>query len=141
MVRVPLASLALAVSLAFTSTANADVVARIDVSAQRMDVFVDGSHAHSWAVSTGRDGFPTPHGNYRAKRTHRHWYSTKYDNAPMPYSVFFRGGYAVHGTTEVRRLGRRASHGCVRLHPTNAATLFYLVRGHGLANSRIVIGG
>jgi hypothetical protein len=47
--------------------------------------------------------------------------SRKYDNAPMPYAVFFNGGYAVHATFDLKRLGRPASHGCIRLHPENAA--------------------
>jgi lipoprotein-anchoring transpeptidase ErfK/SrfK len=67
------------------------------------------------------------------------WYSRKYDLSPMPHSVFFRGGYAVHGTPHVKRLGRPASHGCVRLAPGNAATLYALVRKYGMANSRIVV--
>jgi len=57
----------------------------------------------------------------------------------MPYSVFFRGGYAIHGTGYVKSLGRPVSHGCVRLHPRNAATLYRLVRSYGMGNTRIVI--
>jgi lipoprotein-anchoring transpeptidase ErfK/SrfK len=56
------------------------------------------------------------------------WYSRKYDNSPMPYSVFFRGGYAVHGTSYVKQLGRPASHGCVRLPHAFAAKLFGATR-------------
>jgi lipoprotein-anchoring transpeptidase ErfK/SrfK len=59
--------------------------------------------------------------------------------APMPHSIFFRGPFAIHGTTAVSRLGQRASHGCVRLHPDNAATLFALVQQQGPANTRILI--
>jgi lipoprotein-anchoring transpeptidase ErfK/SrfK len=57
----------------------------------------------------------------------------------MPYSVFFLGGYAIHGTNDLKRLGRPASHGCIRLHPRNAAQLFNLVRKVGRADTRIVI--
>jgi hypothetical protein len=71
----------------------------------------------------------------------RVWYSTIYDNAPMPYSIFFHGGYAIHGSYEIRRLGGPASHGCVRLHPANAATLFALVQRHGTGSTRIVVSG
>jgi lipoprotein-anchoring transpeptidase ErfK/SrfK len=66
-------------------------------------------------------------------------YSSKYENSPMPYSVFFRGGYAIHGTGYVKSLGRPVSHGCVRLHPRNAAMLYRLVRSYGMSNTRIVI--
>jgi lipoprotein-anchoring transpeptidase ErfK/SrfK len=66
-------------------------------------------------------------------------YSRKYDNSPMPHSIFFKGGYAIHGTGYVRYLGRPASHGCIRLAPGNAARLFSLVRQHGFRDVRIVI--
>jgi lipoprotein-anchoring transpeptidase ErfK/SrfK len=59
--------------------------------------------------------------------------------APMPYSIFFHGHYAIHGTNQVKRLGRRASKGCVRLHPRDAAVLFNLVQKQGMAKTRIVI--
>jgi hypothetical protein len=115
------------------------VVARIDLSEQRMYVSIAGKPAYTWAVSTARRGYVTPTGSYRPTRLHRRWYSRKYDNAPMPHSIFFRGGYAIHGTTAVKSLGRPASHGCVRLAPGNAATLFQLVSSYGPGNTRILI--
>lgn len=121
------------------ASSHADVEARVDVSAQRMIVYVSGVPVHDWDVSTGRAGYDTPRGNYRAKRMAARYFSRKYDWAPMPHAIFFTGGYAVHGTSETRKLGRPASHGCVRLHPANAARLFGLVREYGLGRSRIVI--
>lgn len=122
----------------FSSTANAGVDVRVDVSKQRMLVFVEGELAYDWPVSTGRKGFATPHGTYRPKRMTRMHFSRKYANAPMPYSVFFRGGYAIHGTNAVGRLGSRASHGCVRLSKRNARELFHLIQDyHG--NARITV--
>ena len=115
------------------------IVARIDISAQRMDVFVDGFPRHSWPVSTARSGYVTPTGAYRAQRLERMWYSRKYDNSPMPHSIFFHGGYAIHGTNYVKRLGTPASHGCVRLHPANAAELYSLVRANGMASTQIIV--
>jgi lipoprotein-anchoring transpeptidase ErfK/SrfK len=115
------------------------VVAQISLSSQRMVVKVNGKPAYNWAVSTARRGYRTPVGSYRPKRLERMWYSTIYDNAPMPYSIFFLGGYAVHGTNATGRLGRPASHGCVRLATGNAARLYSLVRQHGMGNTRIVV--
>lgn len=132
---------AAAILAAFSSGASANVVVTINKSAQRMTVSVDGSPRHSWPVSTGRAGFGTPNGHFRPQRLERSWFSRKYYNAPMPYAIFFHGGYAIHGTNELRRLGGPASHGCVRLHPGNAATLFSLVRQHGMGNTRIVVTG
>jgi len=118
--------------------AAADLLVRIDKSSQRMSVIVDGSPRYTWKVSTGLCGGP-PSGTYRPQRLERFWRSRKYDWAPMPHSIFFYKGYAIHGTNYVRRLGRRASHGCVRLHPSNAAVLYALVRQEGMRNTRIVV--
>lgn len=117
----------------------AKVVAQVDLSSQRMTVKVNGKTQYRWKVSTGRLGYSTPSGTYRPQRLERTWYSTIYDNAPMPYSIFFHRGYAIHGTTSIGRLGRRASHGCIRLHPANAGRLFNLVRRYGMGNTRVVI--
>jgi lipoprotein-anchoring transpeptidase ErfK/SrfK len=114
--------------------ASAAIVARIDNSQQRMRVYVDGALAHAWPVSTARRGYRTPAGHYRVQRMERMWYSRKYDWSPMPHALFFRGGYAIHGTYSVRQLGRPASHGCVRLAPGNARTLFEMVRARGGAH-------
>jgi lipoprotein-anchoring transpeptidase ErfK/SrfK len=119
--------------------ALASVTVRISNSAQRMHVYVDGHPAYSWPVSTARRGYRTPAGSYRVQRMERMWYSRKYDWSPMPYSLFFAGGYAIHGSYSIRQLGRPASHGCVRLHPANARTLYNLVRSSGPSRSRIVV--
>ncbi len=124
-----LASVAL--SLATLAPASASVVARIDQSVQRMRVYLDGRLAHDWPVSTAREGYVTPNGRFRVGRMERMWYSRRYHGSPMPHALFFRGGYAIHGTGEIRRLGRRASHGCVRLSPGNARILFELARTKG----------
>ena len=115
------------------------LVARVSLSQQTMAVIVDGRTAFEWKVSTGRKGYSTPTGSYKPIRMHKMWYSRKYDNAPMPHSVFFNGGYAVHATDAVKRLGRPASHGCVRLHPDNASDFYKLVETFGPGNTQIVI--
>lgn len=117
----------------------ADLVARIDVSSQTMTVKKHGRVLYTWRVSTARKGYITPRGTYRPQRMHRMWYSRKYHMSPMPYSIFFRGGYAIHGTNAVRRLGRPASHGCVRLKTPNAARFYAMVKDVGPANTRIVV--
>lgn len=120
-------------------SAPAHIVAQINLTDQRMDVFVNGLHYASWRISSGRKGYRTPTGSYRPKFLRRMHYSSKYDNAPMPHSIFFYRGYAIHGTTEVKRLGRPASRGCVRLHPADARELYGLVKRYGMANTRIRI--
>lgn len=135
-----LAAIALAVALALVpAAASAAVQVRVSKSAQTMHVYVHGVLRHSWAVSTGRGRYATPSGTFRPQRLERRWYSTRYGGAPMHNAVFYHKGYAIHGTIEVGRLGRPASHGCIRLAPGHAAQLFALVRSHGLARTRITI--
>jgi lipoprotein-anchoring transpeptidase ErfK/SrfK len=119
--------------------APAAVQVHIDISSQSMSVRVNGSHYASWRVSTARSGYYTPRGSFGVTRMAKVYYSRKYDNSPMPNSIFFHGGYAIHGTSEVSYLGRPASHGCVRLHPQNAATLYSLVQSYGPSRTRITI--
>ncbi len=121
------------------SAAEAKVAVRIDISSQTMSVSVDGWHYASWRVSTARRGYWTPRGSFRPFLLKRMHYSRKYDNSPMPHSIFFLGGYAIHGTGYVRSLGRPASHGCIRLAPGNAAKLYSLVQQYGKSGTRIVI--
>jgi hypothetical protein len=111
----------------------------VDLSDQTMVVKVNGFIEYVWPVSTGRKGYRTPTGTYRPVRMYRDYYSKKYDDAPMPYSIFYSGGFAIHGTQYVRSLGRPASHGCVRLHPANAALLYDLVQDYGRASTTIRI--
>lgn len=124
----------------WTAEAAASIVVRVDKSSQTMRVIVDGEQRFTWAVSTGRAGYNTPNGSYRPQRLERNWRSRKYGMAPMPHSIFFRGGYAIHGTNMVGRLGRVDSHGCIRLAPGNARTLFEMVARQRGA-TRIVIEG
>jgi lipoprotein-anchoring transpeptidase ErfK/SrfK len=126
--------------LASVIPAQADVFITVNKSAQSISVAVDGRERYRWPVSTGRDGGP-PSGGYQPERMERMWYSRKYDWSPMPHAIFFHQGYAIHGTNYVSRLGRPASHGCVRLHPSHAAQLFALVRSQGMGRTRIVVSG
>ncbi len=106
---------------------------------QTMSVIVDGTPRYNWRVSTGRTGLGTPGGTYHPQSLQRTWFSRIYHNSPMPHSIFFTGGIAIHGTYEMAGLGRPVSHGCVRLHPANAAALFGLVQHEGMRNTTIVV--
>ena len=120
----------------------AEVLIAVDKDAQRMTVTVDGQPRYDWPVSTGADGYDTPGGAHRPFRMERTHFSREFDDAPMPNAIFFTGqGHAIHGTNHTRRLGSAASHGCVRLAPKNAATLFSLVKAQGMSKTRVVIEG
>ena len=121
------------------SEALADVAIQIALAQQTMTVEVDGAPFATWRVSTARRGYRTSSGSFKPYLLERMHYSSLYEQSPMPHSIFFLRGYAIHGTYEVRSLGRPVSHGCVRLSPANANTLFQLVRGRGLQNTTITI--
>lgn len=119
------------------SAVAASIEARIDISQQKMYVYKNGLLRHKWKISTAKRGYTTPRGSYRPTRMYKEYYSKKYYNSPMPYSIFFRGGYAIHGTGSIKRLGTPASHGCVRLHPKNARKLYSMVKRVGARNAKI----
>ncbi len=135
-----LLSILFSLVLSVPSIAQADIVARINLSNQRMAVFVDGAPRYSWPISTARPGYRTPTGTFKPTALVRYHRSSIYEGSPMPYSIFFLRGYAIHGSYEIKHLGRPASHGCIRLHPTNAAALYSLVQRYGTGNTLIKIG-
>jgi lipoprotein-anchoring transpeptidase ErfK/SrfK len=134
-----LLAILLGLIIAFPTIAAAEIVAKVNLSNQRMAVFVDGEQRYNWPVSTARPGYHTPTGTFRPTALFRYHASTIYSGSPMPFSIFFLRGYAIHGSYETRYLGHPASHGCIRLHPANAATLYYLVQRQGLGNMLIKI--
>jgi len=125
-----------------SEAAYAELLIKVDKSTQRMTVTVNGVQLYNWPVTTGGSGYDTPGGAFKPFRMEIDHYSDEYDNAPMPYSIFFtQTGNAIHGTYEQRNLGRAVSHGCVRLSVKNAATLWNLVKQEKMANTSVVIGG
>ena len=124
---------------AYPAIARAQILAHVNLSSQRMNVSVDGVPRYNWPVSTARPGYRTPVGTFKPTAVLRYHRSTIYSGSPMPYSIFFLRGYAIHGSYEIKYLGRPASHGCIRLHPSNAAALYSLVKQHGAGNTVIQI--
>src|SRR5436309_5276480 len=123
-------------------SASASLLITIDKLSQEMTVTVDGVPKYHWPVSTGRFGYGTPSGTYHPFRMEADYFSKEWDDAPMPHSIFFTGqGHAIHGTPHTANLGRPVSHGCVRLSPDNAATLYSLVSAEGMGNTTVVVEG
>jgi hypothetical protein len=132
----------LVVFFALPAAAAIVIEIEIDKAAQRMTVSQDGAQLYAWPVSTGQRGYDTPSGEYKPFRMEKIHFSREWDDAPMPNSIFFTTrGHAIHGTEHVRNIGRPASHGCVRLEPENARTLFGLVKQVGMANTSVVLTG
>ena len=131
-------------SALFASSAQAAVTVTIDKSIQQMTVEVDGRPLYQWPVSTGKAtaGYETPSGKYKAFRMEKDHFSKEWDDAPMPFSIFFTPkGHAIHGSYDVKHLGSPASHGCVRLLPANAEKLYALVEKEGVLNTTVILTG
>jgi hypothetical protein len=127
---------------AVSGSAQAEILITVDKSAQRMTVLRDGMVLYTWPVSTGRSGYATPSGSFAPFRMEADHYSREWDQAPMPNSIFFtKIGHAIHGSYDTKKLGTPASHGCVRLSPAHAATLFAMVKQDGVTNTKIVLTG
>src|SRR5258708_25111774 len=123
------------------SDAEAKLDLFIDKSIHQISVSKNGRLLCVWPVSTGQDRLSTPSGVYMAERLERTWFSRAYYNSPMPHAIFFHDGFAIHGSYDIARLGGPASHGCVRLHPQDAALLYGMVEQEGHGNTTIVVGG
>ncbi|TXI05680.1 MAG: L,D-transpeptidase [Pseudorhodobacter sp.] len=136
MVRLFAVLLALAAAPAL---ADERVLARVSISEQVVRVYHEGRHLYTWPVSTAKKGKVTPLGQFTPEFLSRNHRSSRYNNAPMPFAIFYRGHYAIHGTDQIGKLGRPASNGCVRLHPDNARILFRMVRAEGMDHTRVVI--
>lgn len=112
---------------------------KVDLRAQNVTVMEHGAVKFVWPISSGREGYATQTGTFQPQWTARMWYSRQWDMAPMPHAVFFNRGTAFHATSATGSLGRRASHGCIRLAPGNAARLYALVHKHGLELTKVVV--
>jgi lipoprotein-anchoring transpeptidase ErfK/SrfK len=135
-----IAMIVVGTALSVPGLAMADrVVARVSISTQTMKVYHEGRHLFTWPVSTAKSGKITPTGVYAPEFLSRNHRSSLYNNAPMPFAIFYDGHYAIHGTDQIKRLGAPASNGCVRLHPDNAKILFGMVKAEGMENMRVEI--
>jgi len=138
----PASLVAAALAIACATPAGANIVVTIDKTTQQMSVAVDGAPRYVWPVSTGRAGYDTPNGTFKVNRMDADHLSQEWDNAPMPHTMFFdMRGHAIHGFFDVKHLGLPVSHGCVRLAPDHAATLFGLVKAEGMSNTTVVVSG
>lgn len=134
-----LIALTLILSLGPAHAGEERLLAKVSISEQVIRIYHEGRHLYTWPVSTAKAPKITPKGSFTPEFLSRNHRSSLYNNAPMPYAIFYRGNYAIHGTDQIKRLGNPASKGCVRLHPDNARILFQMVRDEGMQNTRVVI--
>lgn len=139
--RVMFAAALLFAAMTAAAPVRAEIVAQVSLSKQMMIVLVDGASRYEWPVSTARRGYITPKGSWGVQSMRKMHYSSLFNNAPMPWTIFYNGHYAIHGTTDVKRLGQPASAGCVRLHPDNARILFEMVKDRGPQALQVIVEG
>lgn len=122
---------------------------QVDKKKQKLYIWLLGELKDSFLVSTGKGKdyeTPTlnqhPDGPVVTKYTSKKYPGGNYKGlGNMPYAVFISNGYAIHGTTpgNFSKLGSRASHGCVRLHPDNAKVFNALVKTIGITQTWVSI--
>jgi hypothetical protein len=101
----------------------------VNLTTQRAVLFRNGVPVGATTISTGRPGYRTPTGAFTILQKHVQHYSSKYDNAPMPYMQRLTWyGVALHAG---QLPGYPASHGCIRL-PAGFAKLLYGVTRLGM---------
>ncbi len=125
--------------LAMVPDESPSIVVTISVPRQEMRVVVDGVETYVWPVSTARPGAITPAGTFKVQLLSANHFSRLFNNAPMPFAIFYDGHYAIHGTTATYMLGRPASMGCTRLHTDNAKKLFEMVQKRGQKSLQVVV--
>ena len=121
------AAAALTGPLAGTASAQAptpcgnSAEACVDLSENQAWLMNDGAISYGPVpITSGKPGYETPPGVFAVSYKDIDHRSSIYDNAPMPYSVFFNGGIAFHeGDLQEQ------SHGCIRLSHEAAKTFFY----------------
>ncbi len=131
LIKTAVAAFAFAVIAAPLSTAQAGLVAEVDLSSQKMRIFVDGKRKYTWRVSTGKKGFTTPTGSFTPYNMKKLVVSKKW-KMTLPHTIWINGSIAVHGTFLTKKLGRVASHGCIRLAPKNAEKFYAMVKEYGM---------
>ena len=124
----------------FSVSANAtSLKARVDLSKQRMYVTVNGKRKYSWRISTGKRGWATRPGSYTPFAQREKYYSKKW-KMRLPYLIWIgQDGTAIHGTYQSSKLGRTASHGCIRLSISNARKFYRLVERHGFWGTEVTV--
>ncbi len=98
------------------------IVMTVDLDARVISVFRGGYEIGAAAVLLGTQEHPTPLGTFPIRYKMRHNVSEKYNNAPMPYSMFLTAdGIALHGSQVENGY---ASHGCIGMPNEFAAKVF-----------------
>lgn len=129
-------------------TARAEFRLEVDVSERELSVIRDGDVIETYPVAVGKQSNPTPRGTFRIRKLiwnpswkppDEKWARGKAptppghpDNPMKLVKIFFsEPDYYIHGTADEDSLGRAESHGCIRMHESDAARVAQLVMHYG----------
>ncbi|MFB2837213.1 L,D-transpeptidase [Floridanema evergladense] len=112
-----------------TSKSSGNVSGRwieVNLSSQRLYAWQNGRRIYSIPISSGKRSTPTRVGTYAIQTKYR--YKTMrgpgYVAPNVPFTMFYSGGYAIHGAYWHNRFGTPVSHGCINLPVSQARKLF-----------------
>ena len=113
-------------AFAFAKQTKAKTVAWVTKDCQAVMEVVHGRYRHIMPATTGKPGHETPSGLHKIEWRWPGWHvSTKYqENGQMYQSQYFGPGIALHGVPRHEVHKQPSSHGCVRLYPSDANTLY-----------------
>lgn len=99
----------------------------IRLSTQRLIAWEGKKQVHGVIVSTGKASTPTLKGVFAIQSQHRfaRMQGDDYDIPDVPYTMYYSGGYGIHGAYWHNRFGTPVSHGCVNVAVDHARWLFY----------------
>ncbi len=113
---------------------------QIDVNlAEQTLTATDADGTFSTKISSARPGFTTAKGCYDNPQLEQVHPSRKLDNSPVPHSIFYSGGFAIHGTLDDASIGRPASYGGIRVSRYAASVIYGLIEYYGTAKSKVCV--
>jgi len=111
----------------------------VDISQQSMRVYQGNRRIYHWRVSTGRRGFGTPRGNFRAKFIRKRHRSHICHGQFMMNAIVLNDKLAIFGSNSTWKLGQNVSYGCVKISKENSKKLYKLVQSYGKNRVRVKI--
>lgn len=125
------------VSLAAARSEEAQRLLVVNIPDRKIALVVDGKVVKVYDVAVGKPATPSPAGEFRVvcRVTHPAWYAKgrvvepgRKNPVGTRWIGLDRKGYGIHGTNAPRSIGKRTSHGCIRMRNRDVEELFDLVK-------------
>lgn len=98
----------------------------VDLSRQRLTAWEGNKPVYAVVISTGKSSTPTPTGVFAIESRQRvaRMQGEDYNVPDVPYTMYYSGSYAIHGTYWHKRFGTPVSHGCINVAVDHARWLY-----------------